>query len=395
MTTTIGVLGGGQLGRMLALAGASLGLRFRFLDPSADAPAAAVGAHIAAPYEPPHLARLADAVDVVTYEFENVPAGAAAYLAERVPVYPPVEALAVSQDRVAEKRFLRRLRIPTAEFAAIDDRAAALAAAAQLGLPAVMKLRRLGYDGGGQRVVHSPAEVEAGWLALGERASILEERVDFTRELSLIAVRGHDGEVRCYPLVENRHVGGILRASLAPAPQLAPGLQAEAEHYAARVLAALRYVGVLTVELFERGGRLLVNELAPRVHNSGHWTIEGAATSQFENHLRAILGLPLGATDAVGGAAMVNLIGALPDARPLLRLSDTHLHLYGKVPRSGRKLGHVTARVRDPRDVEARLRELRHVVDGSTPAPAAAGTGGAPRHASSSRSPRPAEAWRI
>ncbi|HVO25391.1 MAG TPA: 5-(carboxyamino)imidazole ribonucleotide synthase [Candidatus Margulisiibacteriota bacterium] len=361
--TTVGVLGGGQLGRLLALAGYPLGLRFRFLDPAADAPAGHVADHIFAPYDEEHLARFAADVDVVTYEFENVPAGAAAFLARRVPVYPPPRALEVTQDRLEEKLFLRHLQIPTAEFAALDDTwGSVFEALERLALPVVMKRRRLGYDGGGQRLLRTMAEVEAAWVALGSSPAVLEGLVGFTRELSLIAVRGRDGDVGYYPLVENRHVDGILRHSLAPAPNVEPRLQAEAEDYAARVLTTLGYVGVLTVEFFERDGRLLVNELAPRVHNSGHWTIEGAATSQFENHLRAILGLPLGSTLPVGCSAMVNLIGTLPDPQPILRLPDTHLHLYGKAPRRGRKLGHVTARVAAPGLLEERVRVLQHLI---------------------------------
>jgi 5-(carboxyamino)imidazole ribonucleotide synthase len=364
--TTVGVLGGGQLGRLLALAGYPLGLRFRFLDPAADAPARVVGEHICAAYDEANLTRFAQGLDVVTYEFENVPFAAATFLAQRVPVYPPPEALKVTQDRLEEKQFLQHLQIRTAGFAALDGTWGSIVEALErLALPVVMKRRRLGYDGGGQRVLRTMAEVEAAWVALDSSPAVLEGLVAFTRELSLIAVRGHDGDVRYYPLVENRHVDGILRQSLAPAQNVEPRLQAEAEAYAARVLTTLSYVGVLTVEFFERDGRLLVNELAPRVHNSGHWTIEGAATSQFENHLRAILGLPLGSTLPVGCSALVNIIGTLPDTQAILRLPDTHLHLYGKAPRQGRKLGHVTARVADAGFLEERVRVLQNLIRGS------------------------------
>jgi 5-(carboxyamino)imidazole ribonucleotide synthase len=321
--TLVGVLGGGQLGRMLGLAGIPLGLRFRFLDPSADAPAGAVGELVVAPYDEAH--RLADA-DVVTYEFENVPVAAVRGLAH---VQPPPAALEAAQDRLAEKTLFRRLGIPTVEFERPP-------------VPALAKTRRLGYDGKGQRRIQSLDELREDELA--------EEIVELERELSLLAVRGRGGETAFYPLVENVHRDGILRTSRAPA---APERQAEAEEYGRRILDELGYVGVLALELFDTGKALLANELAPRVHNSGHWTIEGAATSQFENHLRAILGLPLGPTHALGGAAMANLIGELPPLEELLRVPGAHVHLYGKAPRPGRKLGHVTLVDAVPEAVEA------------------------------------------
>ena len=313
----VGVIGGGQLGRMLGLAGIPLGLSFRFLDPAPDAPAGAVGELLVGAYDDVDLlARLADGADVVTYEFENVPVEAA----RRVGAVPGPAALEAAQDRLAEKRLFRRLGIPTAR---IDDEVEAF--------PALLKTRRLGYDGKGQRLVdeHPGSDPD----------HVLEELVAFDRELSLIAVRAPDGETRFYPLVENVHEDGILRSSRAPAVD-AP--QALAEDYAGRVLEELDYVGVLALELFEADGDLLANELAPRVHNTGHWTIEGAVTSQFENHLRAVLGLPLGPTDLRGEAAMVNLIGTLPPPEAVLAIPGAHLHLYGKEPRPGRKLGHVT-----------------------------------------------------
>ncbi len=317
----VGVIGGGQLGRMLGLAGIPLGLRFRFLDPSADAPAQEVGTlHVGAYDDRDRLRRLAKHATVVTYEFENVPVEAVEQLAETVPVWPPPAALAVAQDRLEEKRLFRRLGIETA---AIDDEVTRF--------PALLKTRRLGYDGKGQERVET--------RPVPGTDALLEELVPFERELSMLAVRGTTGETAFYPLVENVHENGILRLSRAPAR---PELQPEAERIAALLLDELGYVGVLAVELFEVEGRLLANELAPRVHNSGHWTIEGAETSQFENHLRAILGLPLGSTAARGEAAMVNLIGTMPAAADVLAIAGTHLHDYGKEPRPGRKLGHVT-----------------------------------------------------
>lgn len=315
--TTVGIIGGGQLGRMLALAGIPLGLSFRFLDPAADAPAREVGELLVGAYDDPELLdRLSDGADAVTYEFENVPVTAA----RRVGAVPVPGALEATQDRLTEKRLFRRLEIPTAR---IDDEVETF--------PALLKTRRLGYDGKGQRLVETRPGTVPG--------HVLEELVPFDRELSLLAVRARDGETRFYPLIENVHQEGILRTSRAPAAN-AP--QAKAEDYATRLLDALGYVGVLALELFEAGGELLANELAPRVHNSGHWTIEGAETSQFENHLRAILDLPLGSTEVRGEAVMVNLIGAAPAPEEILAIPGAHLHLYGKAPRPGRKLGHVT-----------------------------------------------------
>ena len=304
------------MGRRLALAGIPLGLSFRFLDPSPDAPAAEVGELIVGEYHDPELLdRLADGAAAVTYEFENVPVAAA----ERVGAIPASAALEASQDRLVEKQLFRRLGIPTPRLDVEVDE-----------FPAILKTRRLGYDGTGQRLVETWEGPDAG--------HVLEERVPFDRELSLLAVRGAGGDTRFYPLVENVHEGGILRTSRVPARN-AP--QAEAEEYATRLLDELGYVGVLAIELFDVGGRLLANEFAPRVHNTGHWTIEGAATSQFENHLRAVLGLPLGPTDS-RSSVLVNLIGRAPAAADVLAVPGAHLHLYGKEPRPGRKLGHVT-----------------------------------------------------
>ena len=302
---------------MLGLAGIPLGISFRFLDPAADAPAGAVGELLVGAYDDPALLdRLGDGADAVTYEFENVPVEAAL----RVRAVPAAAALDAAQDRLAEKQLFRRLGIPTTR---IDDEVETF--------PAILKSRRLGYDGKGQRLVSTHV---AGTVP----GHVLEERVAFVRELSLLSVRGPDGETRFWPLVENVHEDGILRTARAPASN-AP--QAEAEEYGGRLLDELGYVGVLALELFDCGDRLLANELAPRVHNTGHWTIEGSATSQFENHMRAILGLPLGSTDS-RPSLLVNLIGSTPDPEAILRIPGAHLHLYGKEPRPGRKLGHVT-----------------------------------------------------
>ncbi|HYE02985.1 MAG TPA: 5-(carboxyamino)imidazole ribonucleotide synthase, partial [Phycisphaerales bacterium] len=309
--------------------------------------------------------------DVATYEFENVPAAAAAFLTQRVPLFPPGAALHAAQDRVREKELLASLGVPVPRFAAVSGPVDLDAALSRVGLPAVLKTRTMGYDGKGQAVIRTPSEAReaVGRLAAEHRLAaaraapssagegalptpvsglILEELVPFVRELSLISVGAREGIVAHYPLVENHHAGGMLRTTRAPAPGLDPRLQARAERHAAAVLESLGYVGVLAIEFFEVAGaggpELLANELAPRVHNSGHWTIEGAATSQFENHLRAILGWPLGPCDALGPSLMFNLVGSVPDLPALLAVPGAAVHLYGKTPRPGRKLGHVTVR---------------------------------------------------
>jgi len=361
----VAVLGGGQLGRMLGLAGIPLGLRFRFLDPVAGAPAAAVGdLVVGALGDEGALAEVARDAVAVTYEWEGVPADAARFLARDRPVRPGARSLEVAQDRLVEKETFRRLGIATPAFAAVDDRASLDAAVAGVGgLPAVLKTRRGGYDGKGQAVLRSPVDLERGWSELGGVPLILESLVPFDRELSVLAVRGLDGAIACWPLVENRHEGGILRVSRAPAPALSASLQERGEELASRLLEDLDHVGVLAVELFQVGGgkgdgELLANEIAPRVHNSGHWTIEGAVTSQFENHLRAVLGWPLGATSPRGSSAMVNCIGLLPAPEAVLAVPGAHLHDYGKSPRRGRKLGHVTVVATDDAELAARLDAL-------------------------------------
>jgi len=356
---TIGILGGGQLGYMLALAGYPLGLHFRFLDPSPEAPVGRIANRVTADFnDQPALGKFSHGLEVVTYEFENVPVAAAKYLAERVPVYPPPAALEEAQERLREKRLFRRLEIPTTEFAEIVKRENLDAAVKQVGLPAMLKTCRMGYDGKGQWLLRTSEDMEKAGPELPDVPLILEKFVPFTRELSILGVRGRSGEIAFYPLIENHHRGGILRLSLAPAPNLTASLQQEAEHAARKVLEALEYVGVLCIEFFEFGGRLLANEMAPRVHNSGHWTIEGAVTSQFENHLRAILGMPLGSTAAAGVSAMINLIGEIPESAEVLNVSNAHLHLYGKEPRAGRKLGHVTVRADQFEKLQQRLNAL-------------------------------------
>lgn len=358
--SVVAVLGGGQLGRMLGLAGIPLGLRFRFLDPSPDAPAGAVGVLVVGALGDTHaLDEVTSGAAVATYEWEGVPASAARHLGSRLPVRPGVAPLEVAQDRLTEKQTFRRVGIEVAEHVAVDDEPGLSDAVARIGLPAVLKTRRGGYDGRGQVVLRSGAGVEDAWRRIGGHPSLLEAQVPFTRELSIVAVRGLDGSTACYPLVENHHEGGILRLTRAPAPGLSEELQRDAEGLVTRLLDELAYVGVLAVELFEHEGRLLANEMAPRVHNSAHWTIEGAATSQFEHHLRAILGMPLGSTATVGHAAMLNCIGALPDPRCVLAVEGAHLHVYAKEPRPGRKLGHVTVVASTAGELDLRLEQVQ------------------------------------
>ena len=360
--TTVGILGGGQLARMMALSGAPLGLRFLVMDTVADACAGQFAPLIVGDWrDEKALGEFASKIDVATFDFENVPAESAQWLAERVPVFPQPRALAVAQDRLAEKTLFRELGIPVPEFVDITSRADLDAAIAQLGTPCILKTRRLGYDGKGQFRIKTPGDAATAWDALGAQATtvglILEGFVAFERELSVVAVRGRDGEFRTWPLTENWHVDGVLSASLAPATVDAAMAQV-AFTYAKKLADALDYVGVFALELFCRDGELLANELAPRVHNSGHWTIEGSETSQFQNHLRAVLGLPLGDTRMVGVACMLNWIGTMPDANAVLREPGGHWHDYGKEPRAGRKVGHATVRADSASELAATLQRV-------------------------------------
>ena len=357
----VGIVGGGQLARMLALAGYPLGLRFQILDPAADACAGQVAKLIQGDYDDEDcLNRLADWADVVTFDFENVPAAVAQTLRSRVAFYPPARALAIAQDRLCEKTLFWELGIPTPTFATVDSLEELHGAVVQVELPAVLKTRRLGYDGKGQRVLRAPEDSESFWRELGGVPLILESFVPFEREVSMLAARGRDGEIAFYPLVENHHRDGILRLSRAPCQ--APELEREGWNYARRLLERLDYVGLLAIEFFVQDGRLIANEMAPRVHNSGHWTLEGAETSQFENHLRAILGLPLGSTATTGHTVMLNAIGTLPDRAAVLAAPGAHYHDYGKTPRPGRKVGHITLRTANPEDLPAGLERLLPLV---------------------------------
>ncbi|MBS7456671.1 5-(carboxyamino)imidazole ribonucleotide synthase [Coralloluteibacterium stylophorae] len=356
----IGILGGGQLARMLVLAGAPLGLRFLVLDAAEGACAAELAPQLKADYRDEEaLARFAGEVDVATFDFENVPADSAEWLATRVPVHPAPRALAVAQDRMAEKTLFSELGIPVPPFAPVDSRRSLDAALAHVGVPAILKTRRFGYDGKGQFRLRSGADADAAWAALGaaQGGLILEGFVPFDREISVVAVRGRDGAFRAWPIGENWHVDGVLSATLAPAVVDA-ALARRALDHARRVAEAVDYVGVFALELFVRDGEVLANEMAPRVHNSGHWTIEGAETSQFENHLRAVLGLPLGAVDARGWSCMLNWIGAMPTRDAVLAEPGGHWHDYGKTPRVGRKVGHATLRAETPEALAAVLERV-------------------------------------
>jgi len=359
----VAVLGGGQLGRMLGLAALPLGVATRFLDPSPDATAGAVGELVVGALDDLDAVTAATAgASVVTYEWEGVPA-ASARAVVGAEVRPGPRALEVAQDRLTEKETFARLGIAAAPHAPIDTAADLEPALGVTGLPALLKTRRGGYDGKGQVLVRRVEDAPSAWTDLGQTPLIAEAVIDFDRELSVVAARGVDGSTACYPVIENHHERGILRTSRAPAPGLTPTRQREAETIAAKLLDDLEYVGVLAVELFEHDGRLLANEIAPRVHNSGHLTIEGADTSQFEQHLRAVLGWPLGNTTARGVAAMVNCIGALPDKGDVLAVPGAHLHDYAKAARPGRKVGHVTVVAPDDATLDdclATVRSLQH-----------------------------------
>jgi 5-(carboxyamino)imidazole ribonucleotide synthase len=338
---TIGIVGAGQLGQMLALAGYPLGLDFLFFDRSADTPAGRIAPLLAGEFhDQTLLAELARRCDVISFDWENISVEALRAAARGTRIAPPLRALSVAQDRLAEKRCFQRLGIATTRFAPVDTRAALVRAVHRVGLPGVLKTRRFGYDGKGQFVLRAAADIDPAWDALGSAPLLYEQFVPFDYEISIIGVRSRAGAIAVYPLNRNYHVDGILRLTLAP--WHAPRLAVIARRALKRLLESFGYVGVLAIEFFAHRGRLIANEMAPRVHNSGHWTIEGAITSQFENHVRAIAGLPLGASAPLGHAAMINLIGTMPEARRMLLQPGLHWHDYRKEPRHGRKLGHCT-----------------------------------------------------
>jgi 5-(carboxyamino)imidazole ribonucleotide synthase len=346
---TIGILGGGQLGRMLATAAARLGLRCRVFSPDPDSPAfdVVMDATCAEYADVEALELFAADVDVITYEFENVPAASAMILAARRPVLPNRKILETTQDRLAEKDFVRQLGIGTADYADVSSVASLRAAIARIGLPAVLKTRRFGYDGKGQSIIREGDDPEQIWEDLATKSAILEAFIPFEREISVIAARSASGQVECFDVTENEHADHILKTSRAPAA-ISDALAAQARGIAEKIATALNYVGVLAVELFvvagDGGPKLLVNEIAPRVHNSGHWTLDGASISQFEQHIRAIAGWPLGKPVRHGAVTMTNLIGdEINDYPRWLTVPGATVHLYGKgAPRPGRKMGHVT-----------------------------------------------------
>ncbi len=357
----IGVIGGGQLAQMLALAGYPLGLKVICLEPNPNCPASLVTTVIQGDYpDQKKLEELAAQVDVITYEFENVTLAALEHISKQVPIYPPLAALKISQDRLQEKNFFDRLGIPTTHYGAVDSFDDLQKAIERIELPAILKTRRLGYDGKGQYVLRTKQDVEVAWQHLKDQSLLLENLVAFEREVSMIAVRNQAGEIVFYPLIENEHRQGILATSIAPWSELK--IEQQAQKFVASILTELNYVGVLAVEFFQHENQLYANEMAPRVHNSGHWTIEGAMISQFENHLRAIAGLPLGSTQAVGKSAMLNLIGDVPNLAEILQIPETHCHLYGKSPRPGRKLGHVTLCMNDEKLFSKRFQQLKDLI---------------------------------
>lgn len=360
----IGVLGGGQLGRMMALAGYPLDLAFSFYESTPDCPSAALGKVFGdAQNSMASLDAFIESADVFTYEFENIPVSWVERIAAKKPVYPGVKSLAVSQNRLNEKKLFSSLNIPSARFAGINAEADLQAAANVLGLPLLLKTVTLGYDGKGQFLLKDTAQIPQAWAQLGEQAPLIaEEFVRFKRELSIIAVRARDGSMVCYPLTENTHHQGILSHSIAPAPLMESTTQFTAEGYISAILQKLNHVGAFTVELFETDAGLLVNETAPRVHNSGHWTMEGAHCSQFENHVRAVAGLPLGSTVCEKPTAMINIIGQHPATAKILQQTDAHLHLYGKSEREGRKLGHITLTAGNHEELSERIRKIAEVL---------------------------------
>jgi 5-(carboxyamino)imidazole ribonucleotide synthase len=362
----VGVLGGGQLGRMMGLAGIPLGLEFVFLDPSSDACATAAGDLVQADFSDEQAAReLSALVDVVTFDFENVPAATARALQENCLVYPSPDALGAGQDRLAEKELLTSLGIEVAPYHVVSSRTDLLAGLEKVGYPAVLKTRRLGYDGKGQAVLRDQEDLERAWQKLGDFDLVLEAFVPFQAECSLVAVRGLDGEIRTWPLARNVHSNGILVLSMPGAFDEA--LQSLATRKMKALLEHFDYRGVLTIEFFLADGKLLANEFAPRVHNSGHWSIDGAVCSQFENHVRAVASMPLGETSMTGHSVMFNWIGEMPDRERAMKIPGLHWHDYGKSPRLGRKIGHATLTASGEDELKRNAGRLAEIAGGEFP----------------------------
>jgi len=356
----VGILGAGQLGRMLALAGIPMNLEFVLFDPAPDACGQSLGEFINAFFDDEaQLQAFAAQVDVITVEFEHIPVKSLDWLSQHVTVYPPSIAVATAQDRLLEKQLFSQLNIPSANYQAIDDVETFIDYCLVKQQPLIAKSRHAGYDGKGQARINTKADIKSAWDTLAGVPLIVENKVHFDREVSIIAVRDQHGNTVFYPLCENTHDNGILHCTQV---KLNDPMQAQAQSYAQRVMDALNYVGVLTFEFFDCQGQLLANEIAPRVHNSGHWSIEGADSSQFENHLRAICGMPLGSTDICGPTAMINLIGEMPPRDMVLAVEGAHWHNYGKKPRVGRKLGHITLRANEQQQFEERLSKLENML---------------------------------
>lgn len=358
----VGVLGAGQLARMLALAGHPLGISLHCMDSAEEPCAGPVAKVINGDFSDQNmLQHFASDVDVMTYETENIPVQTIQWVSQICPVYPGLEALALTQDRLTEKMFCQRLQIPTVPYAKVDSLAELEQAVEEIGLPAILKTRRFGYDGKGQFRLTQQSDISQAWQTLGGQPLILEQWVSFDREVSLIGVRAlGGGDCRFYSLVENHHKEGILDYSTAPCFDSA--LQQLAQSHVEKMLVALDYVGVFTVEFFQQEGTLVVNEMAPRVHNSGHWTIEGAVTSQFENHLRAITGLPLGEVSNRGVSVMINCVGVAPAMRDVLQISGAHYHFYGKSLRAKRKLAHITLSLSAEQDIPSELQKMKKII---------------------------------
>jgi 5-(carboxyamino)imidazole ribonucleotide synthase len=353
---------------MLALAGYPLGLGFRFFDPEPGAPAGELAEVIAVSLEDPAaIEQHAADLGAITFEAEHVPMATLQALTGLTRVFPPPRTLEAAQDRLLEKEFFTRLGVPTPPYAAVNSRDELDAAVARIGLPAHLKTRRHGPSGKERFPLREPIDVALAWTEMGAEPLILEGHVPFERELCLVAARNPQGETAVYPLTENYRNEGLLTHTRALSPGPASPQQAEAEAYMLRVMSAMRYVGVVTIEFFQYLGRLIANSMVPRVHASAHWTIEGAETSQFENHLRAGLGRPLGSPAPTGYCGVVNLIGETPDLTPILRVRGAHLHLYGTQPQPGEILGHVTIRANDPKSLGARMAHLGQILKRQLP----------------------------
>lgn len=361
MDKTIGIFGGGQLGRMMAQAALPLNIQCTFFEANIDCPSAALGQVISSKAEN-GLTDFIQSADIFSLEFENTPLADVDVLTKHKDLYPSRQALAIAQNRLLEKSLFDQLGIPVAPYKAVDSVQALTQAVAELGLPIVLKTTTGGYDGKGQFVLRDENQIEQAWLELCPAGTLIAESfVNFSREVSIIAVRGQNGDVKTWSLAENHHHHGILSHSIVPAPN-SLALQPIAQDYITRLLNHLNYVGVLTLELFVTEAGLYANEMAPRVHNSGHWSIEGAVCSQFENHIRAVAGLPLGSTDVVRPSVMINIIGQYPKTEDILALNGAHLHLYNKDERTGRKIGHITLMPNDSGELLGLCRQLAKIL---------------------------------